>query len=148
MRRLSLLLATAVMALTLIAVAAGVSAAAPNQQQPQPNHFYGAMYLGDTGVWWETGTSKASAVQAATASCEAKDTNCVLSVWVNNGWAVYTEGKVSGGFESWSSWGKTEQEASADGLKACQDSGATNCQTRFTFQTAIDPNKPTTGGFE
>jgi hypothetical protein len=149
MRRLSVLLACVVMALTLIAVAAGVSAAAPKQQPPGPNDFYGVLYSSDTLLHWETGASKASADQAASALCEAaNDGTCVFEVWVYNGWAAYTQGEMPDGtIRAWASWDRTEQKAAAHGIAACEDAGATGCKA-LTYETAFDANKRTRGGFK
>jgi hypothetical protein len=73
MRRLSVLLACGVMVLTLIAIAAGVSAAAPKQQpQPGAKQFYGALYYSQTAkngcCYFDTGTSQAAAEKAAQTS--------------------------------------------------------------------------------
>jgi hypothetical protein len=152
MRRLSLLLISAVMALTLVAVAAGVSGAktAPGQQQPpDPSQEYGVLLESDTSLWWATGTAYVDAQQKADADCQAaNDGPCVLAVWVQNGWAAYTQGEnPDGTIAAFASWESTEQLAVDAGMQACQDAGATNC-TSDAFQTAIDPSKPTTGGFK
>jgi Domain of unknown function (DUF4189) len=154
MRRLSVLLASAVMALTLIAfaVATGVSAA-PKQQQPPPNNFYGALYIGDvsqtqSAVYWETGTSEASAKQAALNTCEQQATNCQLLVWVYNGWVALFQGTAQGGNNTlFYRWDRTEQAAVAGAMKNCQ-ANATGCEQVGTWKTAFDPNKQTNGGFK
>jgi hypothetical protein len=153
MRRLSVLLACVVMALTLIAfaVATGVSAA-PKQQPGQK--FYGALYIGtisqtQDATYWSTGTSEASAKQAALNSCEQKATNCRLFVWVYNGWVALAQGKAQGGpdpFLVTAHWDRTEQRAVAGAMKNCQ-ANATGCELVETDQTAFDPNKQTKGGF-
>jgi hypothetical protein len=153
MRRLSLLLVSAVMALTIIAVATGVSSAAPKQQPPPPpNHFYGALYIGDVSqtqsfVYWETGTSEASAKQAALNTCEQQATNCQLWIWVYNGWVALFQGTKDGNNTLFGRWDRTEQAAVGGAMKNCQ-TNATGCELVEKDQTAFDPNKKTTGGFE
>jgi hypothetical protein len=147
MRRLSVLLASAVMALTLIAVAAGVSAAAPNQQQPTPNHFYGALDYSQAKatLYWATGTSKDAANQAAYDAC-TKDgaTDCLTIVWVYNGWIADAESSQSFAV----GWGATKEEAQNEAVMRCESGGATCQATGWAQQTAIDPNKQATGGYE
>jgi hypothetical protein len=142
MRRLYVLLATVVMALTLIALAVATGASA---QQKQP---YGVLYSSDTLLHWDTGASKADADQNASALCQgANDGPCVFEVWVNDGWAAYTQGELpDGSISATTSWGETEQEVTADGMAACQDAGATNC-TSETFETA-NTTKEARGGFK
>ena len=156
MRRLSVLLACGVMALTLVAltVATGVSAAPKQQQPPPPNGFYGALYVGDvsqteSATYWSTGTSEASAKQAALNSCEQQATNCQLAVWVYNGWAALVQGTAQGGgFALSASWDRTEQAAVQTAMSVCQQAGDTGCELVETDQTAFDPNKQTKGGFK
>jgi hypothetical protein len=147
MRRLTVLLACVVMALTLIAVAAGVSAAAPNQQQPPPDHFYGALdYSKAKGIlYWGTGTSKDAANQASYDACtKGGATDCVTVVWVYNGWVAFAESSKFLAVD----WGATKEEASAKAVKTCESGGAPPCKVLGTQQTAIDPNKQATGGYE
>ena len=143
MRRLSVLLASAVMALTLIAVAAGVSGAAPNQQPPA-DHFYGAFYYGGSTdeVYGATGTTQEAAIQAASAACEKAATDCVGIAWVTNGWLaiVYSDTNL------WWGFAPTEKEAMDVTLKGCQDAGEKNCQPHASLETAIDPKKQIDGG--
>ena len=141
MRRLTVLLATVVMALTLIALAVATGASA---QQTQP---YGVLYTSDTALHWDTGASKAEADQNASAACQdANDGACVFEVWVKDGWAAYTEGEnPDGTFSYWVSWGETEQEATTDALATCQ-AEATNC-TSDTFETD-NTAKKARGGFK
>jgi hypothetical protein len=150
MRRLFVLLVSAVMALTLIAVAAGVSAAAPKQQAPQPgpNDSYGALYASNTkgALFWGTGASKAAAVRKASASCQAKD--CDLFIWVKNGWVAFSQGRAKNGrgFEWFGTWGRTEKAVVADSMRNCR-LNATRCELVGTYETAFDPKQPTKGGF-
>ena len=150
MRRLFVLLVSAVMALTLIAVAAGVSAAAPNQQAPQPgaNDFYGALYASNTkgALFWGTGASKAAAVRKASASCQAKD--CDLFIWVKNGWVAFSQGRAKSGrgFEWFGRWGRTEKAVVAGSMRNCR-LNATGCELVGAYETAFDPKQPTKGGF-
>jgi hypothetical protein len=149
MRRLSVLLASAVMALTLIAVTAGVSAAAPNQQQPPPpDHFYGALDYSEANstVYWATGTSKDAANQAAYDAC-TKDgaTDCLTIVWVYNGWIAIAEDQSGAGEVG---WGATKEKAQNEAVMRCESGGGTCQATGWAQQTAIDPNKQATGGYE
>src|SRR4028118_434276 len=150
MRRLFVLLVSAVMALTLIAVAAGVSAAAPNQQAPQPgpNDFYGALYVSNTkgALFWDTGASKAAVVRKASASCQAKD--CDLFIWVKNGWVAFSQGRAKSGrgFERFGRWGRTEKAVVAGSMRNCR-LNATGCELVGAYERAFDPKQPTKGGF-
>jgi hypothetical protein len=144
MRRLSVLLASAVMALSLIAfaVVSGASAA-PNQQPPQPtNQFYGALdYSKAKGaLYWGLGTSKDAANQAAYDVCtKSGATDCLTIVWVYNGWVAVAESSKF--FDV--GWGATKQAASKAAVKRC---GA-GCKATTWGHTDIDPNKRATGGY-
>ena len=148
MRRLSVLLASAVIALTLIAVAAGVSAAAPNQQaQQQPKQFYAAVDVSKAKgkLYFGSGTSKDAANQAAYDAC-TKDgaTDCLTEVWVYNGYIAKAQ---SSKFYDWG-WGATKEEASNKAVTNCQAGGAPPCKVDWLANTDIDPNKQATGGYE
>ena len=145
MRRLSVLLASAVMALSLIAfaVVSGASAA-PKQQPPrQPtNQFYGAVdYSKAKGtLFWGSGTSKASVNRAAYNKCHKSGaTDCVTIVWVYNGWVAVAEGSKFFNV----GWGATKQAASKAAVKRC---GA-GCKATTWGHTDIDPNKRARGGY-
>jgi hypothetical protein len=145
MRRLVLLLAGVVMALTLIAVAAGVSAAAPKQQQEE---FYGATYgsYGDSTsppnkVFFRTGTTKAAAIKAANNACLAVAKQCQGELWVYNGWLAFAQGKTSVSFGA----GRTKQQAANFALNGCR-SWDTGCKMGETWETAFDSNKETLSG--
>jgi hypothetical protein len=146
MRRLSILLACVVMALTLIAIAVATGASAATQQQPQQQtkKFYGAFdWSKAKGVlYWGTGTSKASVNRDAYNECHKSGaTDCVTVVWVYNGWiavAHNSKAKIIG-----VGWGATKQAASNAAVKRC---GA-GCKVIGWRKTAIDPNKQTTGGY-
>ena len=151
MRRLSVLLACGVMALTLIAIAAGASAAAPKQQPPQPGakEFYGALYYSQTAkngcCYFATGTSQAAAEKAAHDYCQQKTQaqDCKLSVWVKNGYIALVTAKQ--GFAA--DYGSTAQEATQKAMSACQQGNGTGCKPAGTGKTALDPQQPTTGGY-
>jgi hypothetical protein len=150
MRRLPVLLACVVMALTLIAMAVATGAsAAPKQQppppKPPPNHFYGAFdwSKAQRTFYWGTGTSKASVNRDAYNECHnsgAKD--CKTVVWVYNGWAAiaYDDRNkvVSVG------WGRTKQQAANRAVKRC---GGPPCKRVWAIKTELDPHKKTTGGY-
>jgi Domain of unknown function (DUF4189) len=145
MRRLSVLLACVVMALTLIAfaVATGVSAA-PKQQTAS----YGAVDVAQaTGkFYYGSGPSKDAANQAAYDACtKAGATDCVTEVWVYNGYIALAE---SSKFHGWG-WGATKEEASNAAVRNCEANGAPPCKlVDYLVKTATDPNKQTTGGYE
>jgi hypothetical protein len=150
MRRLPVLLACVVMALTLIAIAVAPGAsAAPKQQppppKPPPNHFYGAFDWSQAQLtfYWGTGTSKASVNRDAYYECHnsgAKD--CKTVVWVYNGWAAIAHEArndvVSVG------WGRTKQQAANRAVKRC---GGPPCKKVWASKTELDPHKKTTGGY-
>jgi hypothetical protein len=139
------------MALTIIAVATGVSSAAPKQQPGQK--FYGALYWGDisqteSALYWGLGTSEASAKQTASNICQQKGaTNCQLLVWVYNGWVALFQGTKNGAPFQYFRYDRTEREAVAGAMKNCQ-ANATGCELIGTWKTAFDPNKQTKGGFK
>jgi Domain of unknown function (DUF4189) len=144
MRRLSVLLVSAVMALTLIALAVATGASA--QQQGKS---YAAVHQGNKAIYYGDGTSKAAAIQDSLRRCEAADTNCTGQQWVYNGWLAIAEGKDQQGRSGLAySYGHTEQEAQANAIKTCkQPPPWTGCKGFDTYQTvAYDPNKPTQGG--
>jgi len=146
MRRLSLLLVSAVMALTLIAVAAGVSAAAPQQQAP---HNYLVTYSDDTGVAYPgySSTGLGAASIAAQRKCEAEGTGkCYGDVWVQNGYIAY----VLNGDETQLFWtfGHTRSQATSQALNNCGDV-ATGCAVSQTFKShPYDKALPTKGGYD
>ena len=147
MKRLCILLASAVMALTLIAVAAGVSAAAPDQQQPGPKEYYGVLSYspGKACCFWSAGTTKASATRASVAYCkqQTKAKDCRLAVWVRNGYvAVAESAKITG-----VAYGRTGQEATKEALTNCARSGPA-CGPIGTAKTALDKKQKTTGGYK
>ena len=151
MRRLSVLLASAVTALTLIAIAVVTGAsAAPKQQpppppKPPPNHFYGAYDWSQAQgmFYWGTGTSKTSANRDAYDECHNSGANdCKTVVWVYNGWAaVAYDGRkdVLG-----HGWGRTKRQAANRAVKRC---GGPPCKLVLVGKTELDPNKKTTGGY-
>lgn len=125
MRRLSVLLASAVMALSLIAFAVVTGAsAAPKQQAPQQQtkHFYGALDYSEAkaSLYWGLGTSKDAANQASYNLCK-KDgaTDCVTIVWVYNGWVATAQSADN--FEA--GWGATTHEASNAAVMRCERRG-------------------------
>jgi hypothetical protein len=149
MRRLSVLLASAVMALSLIAFAVVTGAsAAPKQQTPQQQtkHFYGALdySLAKGTLYWGLGTSKHAANKSAYNLCK-KDgaTDCVTQVWVYNGWVATAQSADN--FEA--GWGATKHEASKAAVMRCESRGGT-CQAGNWASTDIDPNKQTRGGYK
>ena len=144
MRRLSVLLVSAVMALTLIALAVATGASA--QQQ---NKFYSTLYEGKKAFYVGDGTSKAAAIKNGQAVCEAKDTKCKGVVWVYNGYIAIAEGKTpQGGFGYAAGIGHTQKDAKAQSIKACKAPPPyTGCKVVGSFRTvAYDPNKKTKGG--
>ena len=149
MRRLSVLLASAVMALTLIAFAVVTGAsAAPKQQTPQqqPNQSYGALDYSQAQdkFYWATGTSKEAANQAAYDACtKAGATDCLTRVWVYNGFVALAQSDQN--FDV--GWGATKDEASNAAVMRCESGGAT-CTVTGWANTDIDPNKQATGGYE
>ncbi len=142
MRRLSVLLACALMAMTLLAIAVGTGASAA------PKHFYGALDYSKakSAVYWGTGTSKAAANQASYNNCHTKHgaNDCLTVVWVYNGWVAVAQSNKF--FDV--GWGRTKQAASNTAVKRCQAGGAPPCTVSRTFRTAFDPNKKTTGGYK
>ena len=148
MRRLSVLLACVVMALTLIAitVATGASAAPKQKGNLPPNHFYGAIdYSKAKNVsYWGHGATKAAANRAAYNNCHKMHgaNDCRTQIWVYNGWIALVEGKTGFGFE----WGRTEKVAKNKALQLCraQDTG---CKVTALWHTRFDPNKKTKGGY-
>jgi len=136
MRRLTVLLATVVMALTPIAFAVAPGAA---QAQPAPNEYYGAAYYGtqtDT-VYFRTDPTQAGAIQGASDDCQAKNTDCQPGVWVRDGWlaAVYSDTSVYFGV------GKDQQAAEDDAMQQCQADGGANCTVQGSDQTADEPGE-------
>jgi hypothetical protein len=156
MRRLSVLLASGVMALTLIAitVATGASAAPKPQQAntsfPPPNHFYGALDYSKTTTdgYWGTGTTKAAANRAAYNRCRRHGaTDCRTEIWVYNGWiALAQSSPVEGRRYFWTDWARTKKAASNKALKRCRADGYPGCKVPVTWHTRFDPDKKTTGG--
>ena len=146
-RRLFVLLVSAVMALTLIAVAAGVSAAAPNQQQPGPKEYYLVLSYspGKDCCFWSTGTTKASATRASVAYCkqQTKAKDCRLGVWVRNGYVAVAESANTTGV----AYGRTAQEATKKALTNCERPGPA-CKPVGTAKTALDKTQKTTGGYK
>jgi hypothetical protein len=150
MRRLFVLLVSAVMALTLVAVAAGVSSAAPNQQQAQPRtkQFYGAADVSKAKarIYWGSGASKAAANRAAYGACSQLGgaTDCVTVAWVYNGYVAKAE---SSKFYDMG-WGHTKQRAFRAAVRNCQAGGAPPCKANWWARTpGYNPNKKTTGGY-
>jgi hypothetical protein len=148
MRRLAVLLVSAVIALTLVAFAVATGASA--QQQPGATDFYGVLYWSDTELHWETGTSKATTDEAASAACQdANDGPCELAAWVYNGWVAYTEGaNPDGTVYANASWDRKQSDAEANGLAGCEADGATDCTTVDSWGTRFNPSKQTRGGFK
>jgi Domain of unknown function (DUF4189) len=150
MRRLPLSLAFVVMVVTLIAIAVATGASAAPKQQSQ-QEFYGVLYFGKVSqtasdVYWGTGTSEASADQATYNTCQQAATNCKMLVWVYNGWVALVEGEAQGGGSTLTySWDRTEPAVVDKVLTSCREAGATGCRVVGTWNTAFDPNKPTTG---
>jgi hypothetical protein len=137
------LLACVVIALTLVAVATGASAA-PKQQK---SHFYGALdYSNAKGVlYWGHGTSKAAANKASYNACtKAGATDCQTVVWVYNGYIAYAQSSKF--FDV--GWGATKDEASNAAVKRCESGGAPTCKATDWWNTDIDPNKQATGGYK
>ena len=147
MRRLSVLLACVVMALTLIAITVASGASAAPKQQAAPKSFYGALdwtkAKGKLG--WGSGTSKAAANRAAYKACSQLGgaTDCKTITWVYNGWVVVAQGSKQFG----TGWGHTKQQASKVAVKNCQAGGAPPCKVSHFYHAALDPNKKTTGGY-
>jgi Domain of unknown function (DUF4189) len=136
MRRLYVLLVSAVMALTLIAFAGAPGAA---QAQPAPDEYYGAAYYGtqtDT-VYFRTDPTQAGAIQGASADCQSKNTDCQPGVWVRDGWlaAVYSDTSVYFGV------GTDQQAAEDDAMQQCQADGGANCTVQGSDQTADEPGE-------
>jgi hypothetical protein len=146
MRRLSLLLISAVMALTLIAFAVATGASA--QQPGQP--FYAAVYEGDKAFYYGDGADQQQAAEDARAGCEKADTNCTPHIWVQNGWLAIAEGTDQQGNIGYAvSFGHTEQEAVADAIQVCSTEPPpfTGCKAFDTRRTkAYDELMPTQGG--
>jgi Domain of unknown function (DUF4189) len=147
MRRLSVLLACVVMALTLIAIAvASGASAAPKQQVTPQNHFYGALdySTAKSALYWGHGTSKTAANQAAYNTCQkAGATDCQTVVWVYNGWLASAQSSKF--FDV--GWGPTKQWASGAAVTRCQSGPAPPCKAYEWWHTAIDPNKQARGGY-
>jgi len=150
MRRLSVLLASVVMALTLIAVAAGVSAAQTQPQQAKKG-FYGVAYYSvqNETAYWGVGASKTSANYAAYNECVARAFDCMPenNVWVYNGGVAIV---LNDDGESWLGWDETKEDAASGTLAACEQAGVPGCDVSQTFTTKLDPdpNEPTRGGFQ
>ena len=149
MRRLTVLLASVVMALTLVAVATGASAAAPKRVSPPPKqqgHFYGAVDSSRAKgfVYWGHGTSKAAANKASYNACHKTGaTDCQTWVWVHNGWIAYASNPI---FEN-VGWGATKEAASKAALRRCQNGVLQHCKVDYLWQTDIDPSKQASGGY-
>jgi uncharacterized protein DUF4189 len=153
MRRLSVLLACVVMALTLIAITVASGASAAPKQQVTPwthnlpsNYYYGAVDWSQAKatLYVGYGPSKASANQAAYNRCRKNGaTDCVTKVWVYNGYLAEAESSKWVGF----GWGRTWPQARDTALKNCQGAGAPPCKIGWFSQTALDPNKETSGGY-
>ena len=143
MRRLSVLLASAVMALTLIAFAVATGASA--QQQQQQGKFYSVVFEGDAAFYFGDATSERAAFAASRRKCEAADTNCTARAWVYNGWIVIAAGKnEQGGFEYPMGMSKTKQQATANAMTGCRrPPPLTDCTVIGSHRTvAYDKNKP------
>jgi hypothetical protein len=146
MRRLSVLLGSAVIALTLIALTVATGAYA---QPPDPIESYAAVYQGKNMHYFGDGTSKESAIRVSRVKCEEGDTNCKGQLWVHNGYLVVLQGKTQqGGVGFVYTAGHTEQEAVDSGMKACQQPPSlTDCKVIGSHRTgAYDPTKPTQAG--
>ena len=145
MRRLSVLLASVVMALTLVAFAVATGASAQPQAQQQAKKFYSAVYEGTTAFYYGDGTSKAKAIEASRRRCEAGDTGCAGVAWIYNGWIVIAQGNTQqGGVEESVGLGPTKQQAVANAMEGCQQPPPlTGCQVIGSHRTvAYDKNKP------
>jgi Domain of unknown function (DUF4189) len=143
MKRLTVFLACVVIALTLVAVATGASAA-PKQQK---SHFYGALdYSKAKGaLYWGHGTSKAAANKASYNVCKKdRATDCQTVVWVYNGYIAYAESRQF--FDV--GWGATKQKASNAAVKRCESGGAPSCKATDWWNTDIRPNTQATGGYK
>jgi hypothetical protein len=144
MRRLSVLLACVVMALTLVALAVATGASAQQQDK-----FYAAVYEGKKAFYYGDGASKAAAIEDSRRRCEAGDTNCKGRNWVENGWLVVLQGKTQqGGVGYVTSYGHTKQEAVDNGMKLCQQPPPfTGCEEIGSHRTVdYDDTLPTQGG--
>jgi hypothetical protein len=150
MRRLSVLLASVVMALTLIAVAAGGSAA---QTPPPPakKGFYGVAYYSfqNETAYWGVGASKNSANYAAYNECVARAFDCKAenNVWVYNGGVAIV---LNDDGETWLNWDITKEDAASGALADCEQAGVPGCDVSQTFETKLDPDttEPTRGGYQ
>jgi Domain of unknown function (DUF4189) len=162
MRRVYILLASAVIATTFIAVASSTGASAtPTQQGEQ----FGAMAFAPSlssignGVDVEFASRKGAAKRAALADCQARGVShsnyygqdCQGAVWVRNGWAAVAWEKEPSAPPykvAWGSgWGPTSDIAIFHANELCQQYAGAACPNHSAHLTPnFDPNKPTKGG--
>jgi hypothetical protein len=148
MRRLSVLVACLVVALTLIAIAVVPGAsAAPKQQQPVEDYL---VTWSDPQLnaypGYSSGIVPASRQAQLKCETEAGAGNCTADVWVRNGYIAYVlnfdESTV------WYHWGHTRGEAVQRALTGCQNA-STGCTVSQTFKSrAYNPALSTEGGFD
>jgi hypothetical protein len=133
------------MALSLIAFAVVTGASAAPKQQTAS---YAAVDVSKAKGKFYVGIapSKDAANQLAYKACtKAGATDCLTEVWVYNGFIALAQGSKTYGW----GWGATKEEASNAAVTNCQAHGAPPCkQVRVVVETATDPNKQTTGGYE
>ncbi len=157
MRRLYILLVSAVLATTLIAVASSTGAsAAPTQQKEQFGAQAFARSVAREGEAFAF--SKRDAKTNALANCQARASqsnsylqDCQGAVWVRNGWMAVAWQESAGGSPStpaWGSgWGPTSDVAISHAQRVCQQQGGTTCELYSASRTpAFDPAAPTRGG--
>ena len=150
MRRLYVLLVSAVMALTLIAVA-GASAAAPQKDSvvtgAGPTDYLatssdkqGVAYPG----YSNTGIQDAST--QAMRKCQAAGSGkCFSDQWVRNGYIAYALADEDK-YVAWAA-GHTRGEATSQAVKYCQRGGFPGCAVSQSFRShAYDKALPTQAG--
>jgi hypothetical protein len=129
MRRLSVLLASVMMATLLIAAATGASAAEYQNHQdqlgPDPE-IYGAMWVSPSlqNSYFDSARDLSAAIERASSECEREATDCAPGVWVKNGYASFAM-DVSGAWGT--GWGKYAASAEAAAVAACEARGGLAC---------------------
>lgn len=151
MRRLYLLLAAALIVLSLVALTMGSAGAVTEKYMAiatAPSVLGGSSSYGHT---------KAEAKRNAMTKCKRHNANnpdfrndCTGAVWVHNGWAsvAYEKTKEDPYKKlAWGSgWGPTKVEANRQGRKVCRRYAREKCTTRFNDHSLKRGSGATRGG--
>ena len=151
MRRLYLLLAAALIVLSLVALSVGSAGAVTEKYMAiatAPSVLGGSSSYGQT---------KAGAKSRAMTKCKRDNAknphfrnDCTGAVWVRNGWAsVAYEKRKEHPYKNlaWGSgWGPTRSEANRQGRKVCRRYAKEKCTTQFYDRSIYRGSGATRGG--